>query len=105
MTETPFGVSKLNRRLQRLVGVYTCQNATLLEITCHGSYAIFHSSLTDGNIPRDSTYVLYEEESIPTWLFATMSSCAALGIAMAISFFLFNVKHRNNRWGWNNISS
>ena len=32
-----FGVSKLKRRLQRLVWVYTCQNATLLEITCHGS--------------------------------------------------------------------
>ena len=27
----------LKRRLQRLVRVYTCQKATLLEITCHGS--------------------------------------------------------------------
>ena len=27
----------LNRRLQRLVQVYTCQNATLLEISCTGS--------------------------------------------------------------------
>ena len=35
---TSFGVSKLNRRLHRLVWVYTCQNATLLEITCTGSY-------------------------------------------------------------------
>ena len=35
---TSFGVSKLKRRLHRLVWVYTCQNATLLEITCHGSY-------------------------------------------------------------------
>ena len=34
---TPFGVFKLKRRLQRLVRVYTCQNATLLEITCRGS--------------------------------------------------------------------
>ena len=34
---TPLGVSNLKRRLQRLVGVYTCQNATLLEITCTGS--------------------------------------------------------------------
>ena len=33
---TPFGVSKLKRRLQRLVRVYTCQNVTLLEITSHG---------------------------------------------------------------------
>ena len=37
---TPLGVSKLHRRLQRLVGVYTCQNVTLLEITCHGSFGI-----------------------------------------------------------------
>ena len=28
----------LNRRLQRLVLVYTCQNTTLLEITCCGSF-------------------------------------------------------------------
>ena len=32
-----FGGSKLNRRLHRLVWVYICQNATLLEITCRGS--------------------------------------------------------------------
>ena len=31
------GVSKLKMRLQRLVRVYTCQNATLLEISCTGS--------------------------------------------------------------------
>ena len=30
----------LKRRLQRLVRVYTCQNATLLEISCTGSYVI-----------------------------------------------------------------
>ena len=34
---TSFGVSKLKRRLHRLVWVYTCQNDTLLEITCQGS--------------------------------------------------------------------
>ena len=34
---TPFRVSKLKRRLQRLVRVYTCQKATLLEISCTGS--------------------------------------------------------------------
>ena len=31
---TSFGVSKLNRRLHRLVWVYTFQNITLMEITC-----------------------------------------------------------------------
>ena len=34
---TSFGVSKLKRRLHRLVRVYTCQNTTLLEITHRGS--------------------------------------------------------------------
>ena len=34
---TSFSVSKLKRRLHRLVWVYPCQNATLLEITCRGS--------------------------------------------------------------------
>ena len=34
---TSFWASKLKRRLHRLVWVYTCQNATLLEITCHCS--------------------------------------------------------------------
>ena len=34
---TAFGVSKLKRRLHRLVSVYTCQNDTLLEITCRGT--------------------------------------------------------------------
>ena len=35
---TSFRVSKLQRRLHRLVWVYTCQNSTLLEITCRGSF-------------------------------------------------------------------
>ena len=32
-----FWVSKLKRRLHKLLWVYICQNATLLEISCHGS--------------------------------------------------------------------
>ena len=35
--QTSFGIFELKMRLHRLVWVYTCQNATLLEITCHGS--------------------------------------------------------------------
>ena len=34
---TAFGISTLKRRLHRLVWVYSCQNATLLEISCRGS--------------------------------------------------------------------
>ena len=37
---TSFSVSKLKRRLYRLAWVYICQNATLLEITCRGSYGL-----------------------------------------------------------------
>ena len=43
---TSFGVSKLKRRLQRLVWVYTCQNTTLLETTCRGSNAMRHCIVT-----------------------------------------------------------
>ena len=38
LTEHYFGVSKVKRRLHRFVLVYAFQNATLLEITCRGSY-------------------------------------------------------------------
>ena len=42
---TPFGVSKLKRRLQRLLRVYTCQNVKFLEISCCGS-GFFHSMMS-----------------------------------------------------------
>ena len=38
---TTFWISKLKKRLHRLVWVYTCQKATLLEITCQGSILIW----------------------------------------------------------------
>ena len=38
---TSFRVSKLKKRLHRLVWVYTCQNATLLEITWRGSFVLY----------------------------------------------------------------
>ena len=38
---TSFGVSKLKKRLHRLVWVYLCQKASLLEITCCGSNFIW----------------------------------------------------------------
>ena len=42
---TWFGVSKIKRRLHRLVWVYTCQNTTLSEITCRGSIISVATSL------------------------------------------------------------
>ena len=47
-------VSKLKRVQYRLVRVYTCQNAKLLEITCHGSYT------------RDDFYVRREVDLMKT---------------------------------------
>ena len=41
LTEYHKGVPNLNSRLHRLVWVYSCQNATLLEITCHSSTWFF----------------------------------------------------------------
>ena len=37
LTEHHLEFLNFKRRLQRLARVYTCQNATLLEITCRGS--------------------------------------------------------------------
>ena len=47
---TPFGVSRLKRRLQRLVWVCTCQNATLLQISRTGSILLHY--ITSKLIPE-----------------------------------------------------
>ena len=44
--QTPFGVSKLKMRPQRLARIYTCQNVKLLEISCTGSIILFNIRLT-----------------------------------------------------------
>ena len=44
---TAFGISKLKRWLHRLVWVYTCQHATLLEITCHASWHVDRNALPE----------------------------------------------------------
>ena len=52
MNRTSFGVSKLNKTLHRLICVYTCQRATLLEITCH--------------------YIVWHVTWLPTWTYYSM---------------------------------
>ncbi|XP_045213752.2 gamma-aminobutyric acid type B receptor subunit 1-like isoform X2 [Mercenaria mercenaria] len=52
----------------------------------------------DNVLPRDSTYITYEEKEIPTALYLTMTSLASLGICLAISLFIFNVVHRHNSY-------
>ena len=51
-----FGVSKHNRRLRRLVRVYTCQNVKLLEISFHGS--IFQNYVWTVTVYSKQTYHL-----------------------------------------------
>ena len=51
--QTSFGVSQLKRWLHSLVWVYTCQSATLLEITYHGSYIQMGES---SNLPKSWTF-------------------------------------------------
>ena len=55
---TSFGVTKLKSRLQRLVWVYTCQNATLLKFTCHGSN-LNPLSRSPGSAPAFNIFVSY----------------------------------------------
>ena len=57
-------VSKLKRRLQRLVWVYTCQNATLFEITCHGSFTLANVGTF---ILHKSIWTLYWSEFVNSW--------------------------------------
>ena len=55
----------LKRRLHRLVLVYTCQNATLLEITCHGScYVKVNSAIGHISISGLSGSLLKYENAI-----------------------------------------
>ena len=58
---TPFEVNKLKRRLHRLVWVYTCQNATLLEITCRGSCAMLKGRETN------NTFIIPDFDCIDSW--------------------------------------
>ena len=63
---TSFGVSKLKRRMHRHIWVYTCQNATLLEITCHGSYDHYfhHWELTWSINPK---FLVEPNENLYKW--------------------------------------
>ena len=67
LTEHHFRVSKLKRRLQGLVRVYTCQNATLLEISCTGSiikiqyFAWFYSFVFRSKLLRKTMTVEGED--------------------------------------------
>lgn len=49
------------------------------------------------HIPRDSTLIITEEESIPFSLYLAMSLLAAMGIAVAVIFCIFNISYRNHK--------
>ena len=80
---TAFGVSKLKRRLHRLVWVYTCQNVKLLEIMCHGSYINISDWYRHGEVSR-----------LPGWCWFHRESCHGAECLLSASkgsysFYLF----------------
>ena len=55
---TSFEVSKLKKRLHSLFRVYTCQNATLLEITCRSSFVYLQTLGTAACPPYHLAFVV-----------------------------------------------
>ena len=87
----PFGVSKLRRRLQRLVRVYRCQNVTLLEISCTGSLIFISVILFEETIElllrKKAVVVFYLKPTISNLnLFAKM-----LNSLCYLVFTIFNL--------------
>ena len=66
--QTSFRVSKLNLRLHRLVWVYSCQNTTLLEIACCGSYILSSIISWACNIYLSILWVLNFKIEDLTWV-------------------------------------
>ena len=63
--QTSFGVSKMKGWLQRLVWVYTCQNATLSEITCRDSNALSMVQCTMSELcVSDFLALKWQEETV-----------------------------------------
>ena len=82
---TSFGISKLSRRLHRLVRVSSCQYATLLEITCNSSYLIDFRLSRDMRFPT-MWYVQPAKPQISLRIYAQsdQSPCLSLEYSMNI---------------------
>ena len=70
------GFSKLKRRLHRLVQVFICPNATLLEITCQGSiiiiFFLFYSNAFDIHV--HDMYTGQSWSAVAQWLSAGLET-------------------------------
>ena len=90
---TPFGVSKLKRRLQRLVWVNTCQNTTLLEISCHGSMHMGHPCDT----PEDTTDTrkpVRHPIRAPRWAsHSKLKAQISVSFCNATTMYIYNLFH------------
>ena len=58
----------------------------------------FFSCVLDGVVPRDSTLVIQLETTIPLSLYIPLSVLSSCGIILAVSFLVFNVALRANRF-------
>ncbi|XP_060583730.1 gamma-aminobutyric acid type B receptor subunit 1-like [Ruditapes philippinarum] len=52
----------------------------------------------DGEVPRDSTLVTYEEIRIPSVLYYSMTALAVCGNCLTLGFFVFNIIHKKNSY-------
>ena len=86
---TSFGISKLSRRLHRPVGVYACQNATLLEITCRGSYSSNRTYLYKHPLAHST-----RRGSVQLYLFVSTSAYSGL---MEVTVLMFRKSLRKYR--------
>ena len=84
-----------NRRLHRLVWVYTCQNSTLLEIKYHGSYRIHHLFIGNKKIltwPLGyKTWVHSHTQNKAQWLAACLNvSASSQSLRFILSLRLYS---------------
>ncbi|KAL4221902.1 Gamma-aminobutyric acid type B receptor subunit 1 [Mactra antiquata] len=86
-------IQRIQDGIRQEVGLYR-------HIDDKGQFEWFEGAIRweDGIIPRDSTYVTVEETKMPPILYITMSTLSAIGICMAILFFIFNITYRENRF-------
>ena len=110
---TSFGGSKLKMILHRLVWVYTCQNATVLEITNSGSYYL-HGLLLDyvtsaSTVPAVSCWLCLARLIVVILLRCLRLWVCLLETMLVICCFFFPgimfIKKQNKWWMYDRVQS
>jgi len=78
--------------LFRIIFKYYKNNVVLLLFVFNGICVL------DGVVPRDSTLVIQLETTIPLSMYIPLSVLSTCGILLAVSFLVFNVVLRANKF-------